>query len=166
MSLGHGHVFKAALCLLLVIGLGSCGGDLPNSAVSRHFAGRYAGTLSAGTAVPTVIRDRDVRVPDPTSSVPLLEQLRSAPAKSDPGGAYAGTTYDLTYGNELRSDWLVQSPNRWGRKPNDLTFYPLSRSCRPVAATPTAMAGPARPSGRREWSASATRMGWCCRCMT
>ena len=36
MSLGH--ALKAALCLLLVVGLGSCGGNLPNSAVSRHLA--------------------------------------------------------------------------------------------------------------------------------
>jgi len=122
-----GHALKAALCLLLVVGLGSCGGNLPNSAISRHLAGRYAGALSAGTAVPTVIRDRGIHVPDSMSAVPLLEQLRDALAKSDPGGAYAGITYDLTYGNELRSDWLVQSPNRWGRKATDFAFYPLSK---------------------------------------
>lgn len=122
-----GHVLKAALWLLLLAGLGSCGGSLPNSAVSRHLAGRYAGALSAGTAVPTVIRDRGIQVPDPTSPVPLLEQLRDALAKSDPGGTYAGITYDLTYGNALRNDWLVQSPNLWGRQATDLIFYPLSR---------------------------------------
>ena len=127
LSMSLGHALKAALCLLLVVGLGSCGGNLPNSAISRHLAGRYAGALSAGTAVPTVIRDRGIHVPDPTSAVPLLEQLRDALAKSDPGGAYAGITYDLTYGNELRSDWLVQSPNRWGRKATDFAFYPLSK---------------------------------------
>ena len=104
MSLGH--ALKAALCLLLVVGLGSCGGNLPNSAISRHLAGRYAGALSAGTAVPTVIRDRGIHVPDSMSAVPLLEQLRDALAKSDPGGAFAGITYDLTYGNALRSDWI------------------------------------------------------------
>jgi phosphatidylserine/phosphatidylglycerophosphate/cardiolipin synthase-like enzyme len=132
MSLGP--ILKAALCLLLGVGLGSCGGNLPNSAISRHLAGRYAGALSAGTAVPTVIRDRDIRAPDPTSAVPMLEQLRDALAKSDPGGTYAGITYDLTWGNELRHDWLVQSPNRWGRKPRDFPFYPLSKPL-PVCST-------------------------------
>ncbi len=107
--------------------LTSCGGNLPNSAVSRHLAGRYAGALSDSTAVPTVIRDRDIRVPDPTSPVPLLDQLRDALAKSDPSGAYAGITYDLTYGNELRTDWLVHSPNGWGRRPEELTFHPLGK---------------------------------------
>jgi hypothetical protein len=43
-------------------------------------------------------------------------------AASDPGGAYAGITRDLTYRSELRSDWLVQSPNHWGRKANNLMF--------------------------------------------
>jgi hypothetical protein len=70
---------------------------------------------------------RAIPIPDPASPVPMLEQLRDALAKSDPGGGYAGITYDLTDGNELRGDWLVQSPNRWGRKANDLTFYPLSK---------------------------------------
>lgn len=123
----RGHLLKAAFGLLALAALAACGGNLPNSAISRHLAGPYAGALSAGTAVPTVIRDRDIHVPDPASPVPLLEQLRDALAKSDPGGANAGITYDLTYGNELRGDWLVQTPNAWGRRPNTLAFYPLDR---------------------------------------
>src|SRR5438477_3571867 len=111
------HVLNVAGCLLL---LASCGGSLPNSAVSRHLAGRYAGALSAETALPTVIRDRGITVPDSSSAVPLLEQLRDALAKSDPAGAFAGVTYDLTYGNKLDRDWIVQSPNMWGRKSTDL----------------------------------------------
>src|SRR4051812_5611790 len=111
------HVLNVAACLLL---LASCGGNLPNSALSRHVAGRYAGALSAETAVPTVIRDRGIKAPDIASPVPLLEQLRDALAKSDPSGAFAGITYDLTYGNRLGRDWIVQSPDIWGRKSADV----------------------------------------------
>ena len=109
-----------ALGLLVGGGLVACSGNLPNSAVSRHLAGRYAGALSDSTAVPTVIRDRGIKVPDASSPVPLLEQLRAQLAKSDPGGAYAGITYDLTQGNTLPPDWIVQTPNAWGLKANAL----------------------------------------------
>jgi phosphatidylserine/phosphatidylglycerophosphate/cardiolipin synthase-like enzyme len=104
----------------LAIGLASCGGNLPNSAISRHLAGRYAGALSDSTAVPTVIRDRGIKVPDIASPEPLLDQLRAEVAKSDPAGAYAGITYDLTTGNTLPRDWIVQTPNMWGRHSADL----------------------------------------------
>jgi phosphatidylserine/phosphatidylglycerophosphate/cardiolipin synthase-like enzyme len=108
------------LAILPTIVLASCGGNLPNSAVSRHLAGRYAGALTDSTAVATVIRDRGIRPPDRSSAVPLLEQLRAELAKSDPGGAYAGITYDLTQGNRLGRDWIVQTPNIWGRKASEL----------------------------------------------
>src|SRR3954469_25180898 len=108
LSMSWAHVLKVAACLLL---LASCGGSLPNSAVSRHLAGRYAGALTDSTALATVIRDRHIRPPDLSSAVPVLEQLRAELAKSDPAGAYAGITYDLTRGNSLGRDWIVQTPN-------------------------------------------------------
>src|SRR4051794_38900184 len=104
LSMSWAHVLKVAACLLL---LASCGGSLPNSAVSRHLAGRYAGALSAETALPTVIRDRGIRVPDLSSPTPLLDQLYAELARSDPTGAFAGITYDLTSGNRLGRDWVV-----------------------------------------------------------
>src|SRR5512146_768005 len=55
---------RPVLLAMLAAALASCGGNLPNSAVSRHLAGRYAGALTDSTAVPTVIRDRDIKVPD------------------------------------------------------------------------------------------------------
>ena len=70
--------------------------------------------------MPTVIRDRGIKVPDITSTVPLLDQLGPELAKSDPGGAYAGITYDLTSGNTLPRDWIVQTPNIWGQKASAL----------------------------------------------
>src|SRR6185437_4102580 len=119
------HVSQAMSLRLLILAalaivLASCGGNLPNSAVSRHIAGRYAGALSDSTAVPTVIRDRGIKVPDITSTVPLLDQLGTELAKSDPGGAYAGITYDLTSGNTLPHDWIVQTPDIWGQKASAL----------------------------------------------
>ena len=109
----------AALGLAAAV-LAACGGNLPNSAVSRHLAGRYAGALTDSTALATVIHDRGIRPPDPASGVSLLEQLRAELAKSDPTGAFAGITYDLTLGNRLERDWIVQTPNLWGGKASDL----------------------------------------------
>ena len=110
----------AALGLLVAGGVAACGGSLPNSAVSRHLAGRYAGALTDSTALATVIRDRDIKVPDLSSRMPVLDQLRAELAKSDPGGAYAGITYDLTTGNTLPRGWIVHTPNMWGRHAADL----------------------------------------------
>jgi phosphatidylserine/phosphatidylglycerophosphate/cardiolipin synthase-like enzyme len=98
----------------------SCGGNLPNSVISRDLAGRYAGALTDSTALATVIREQGIRPPDPASDVPLLEQLRAGLAKSDPTGAYAGITYDLTRGNTLGRDWIVHTPNMWGFKASEL----------------------------------------------
>jgi hypothetical protein len=111
----------AALTMVLAQLLASCGGNLPNSAISRHLAGRYAGALTDSTAVATVIRDRGIRPPDLSSAEPILDQLRGELAKSDPTGAYAGITYDLTRGNRLGGDWIVHTPDdMWGRKASDL----------------------------------------------
>ena len=110
----------SVLAIMLAPLLASCGGNLPNSAVSRHLAGRYAGALTDSTALATVIHDRGIRPPDLSSAEPVLDQLRAELAKSDPAGAYAGITYDLTRGNRLGSDWIVHTPNMWGRKSADL----------------------------------------------
>ena len=103
----------------------ACSGSLPNSALPRHLAARFVGALTAATPLASVIRNRNLRPPDMQSTTPLLDQLADALAKSDPNGAYAGVTYDLTRGNKLSSDWMVQTPNRWGRAASDLPFYPL-----------------------------------------
>jgi phosphatidylserine/phosphatidylglycerophosphate/cardiolipin synthase-like enzyme len=131
------RVLVGALGALISVLLVACGGVLPNSAISRHQANRYAGALTAATPIATVIRDRGLHVPDQASSVPLLEQLRDQLARSDATGAFAGITYDLTYGNTLPRDWLVQSPNRWGRAASDLPFYPLAcKDCDPDLLLP------------------------------
>jgi phosphatidylserine/phosphatidylglycerophosphate/cardiolipin synthase-like enzyme len=126
------------LCLLLIAVLGSCSGLLPNSAVSRHMANRFEGAVSSATPVAKVIHDRGIRVPDEQSGVPLLEQLQAELAKSDVDGTFAGITYDLTHGNSLPRDWLVQTPANWGHKASDLRFYPLDcKGCDPDLRLPT-----------------------------
>jgi phosphatidylserine/phosphatidylglycerophosphate/cardiolipin synthase-like enzyme len=109
-----------ASCLLLIAVLGSCGGALPNSAISRHLAIRFKGAENYATPVAKVIHDRGLHVPDMQSGAPPLEQLQAELAKSDPDGTFAGVTYDLTSGNSLPRDWIVQTPNNWGRRANDL----------------------------------------------
>ncbi|WIM14088.1 hypothetical protein [Enhydrobacter sp.] len=115
----------ALLGLTFGIILAACGGVIPNTAIPRHLAVRYVGALDAATPIPTVIHDRGLHVPDPTSTVPLLEQLQEQLARSDVHHAFAGVTYDLTRGNRLSSDWIVQTPNWWGRHARDLPYYPL-----------------------------------------
>jgi phosphatidylserine/phosphatidylglycerophosphate/cardiolipin synthase-like enzyme len=132
MSLGR------TLCLLLIATLGSCSGVLPNSATPRHTANRFSGAIDAATPVAKVIHDRGIRVPDQQSGVPLLDQLREALAESDLDGAFAGITYDLTRGNALPRDWLVQTPDDWSRKAGDLRFYPLEcKDCDPDLLLPS-----------------------------
>lgn len=104
--------------------LGSCGGTLPNSAFSRHLVNhstdRYEGAENSATPVAKVIHDRGLHVPDMQSNVPPLEQLQAELARSDVSGAFAGITYDLTRGNRLPPDWIVQSPDIWGRRASEL----------------------------------------------
>jgi len=132
MSLGR------TLCLLLIAILGSCGGYLPNSATPRHVANRFAGAIDSAAPVGKVIHDRGIRVPDEQSDVPLLEQLYEELMKSDIDGAFAGITYDLTRGNTLPRDWVVVTPDDWGRKASDLRFYPLDcKGCDPELRLPS-----------------------------
>ncbi|MBS0221752.1 MAG: hypothetical protein JSR91_13515 [Proteobacteria bacterium] len=120
-----GKIFVVALICLFFGILAACSGMIPNTAIPRHLAMRFIGALDAATPVATVIHDRGIHVPDPTSNTPILEQLEAELARSDVHHAFAGVTYDLTQGNRLGRDWIVQSPSWWGRRAGDLTFYPL-----------------------------------------
>ncbi len=116
---------------LVLLGLlASCAGDLPNTVVSREQGERNHSALSSATQITDLVRDRGITIPDEDSPIPLLEQVRREVAKSDPSGTFAGITYDLTGGNRLPTDWLIQSPTRWGRRADDLPFYALDcKSC-------------------------------------
>ncbi len=121
-----GRILLLALGSLSLGVLAACGGMLPNSAISRHLARHYNSAMNAETPIAEVIRDRRIRTPDVLSGTPLLEQLYAELARSDESGAFAGITYDLTRGNRLAADWIVQSPNRWGTRARDLPFYPFT----------------------------------------
>ena len=124
------------LAAIVLVALGSCSGDLPNTAW-RGGPGERGYSAGATTPIVDLIRERDIRTPDQAAAVPLLEQVRRELAKSDPDGAFAGTTYDLTVGNRLPPGWLLQSPTRWGRRAADLPFYPLDcKGCEPDLLLP------------------------------
>lgn len=124
--------------LLLIAALASCSGDLPGGSVAEGQGERAYGLLTPSTALSSLIRDRGLEAPDPSRSEPLLRQLKRELAKSDPAGAYAGITYDLTRGNTLMADWLVQTPNRWGRKADDLTWFAMDcKDCEPDISLPS-----------------------------
>ena len=117
-------MFARILLLLVLAIVGSCSGDLPSSAVSDTQAERDFGLLRSSTSIVGLMKDRDLRPPDLSAPDPL-QQLQRELAKSDPTGAFAGITYDLTRGNSLAVDWLVQTPNRWGRRADDLTWFEM-----------------------------------------
>ncbi len=52
----------------------------------------------------------------PEGSTPLIEQTLPQLRKSDPGHRLQGTTYDLSKGNTLTANWLIQSPNAWDQR--------------------------------------------------
>ena len=123
--------------LSFVLLLGSCGGTLPNTALRRHEANEHY-KVNDATPLVALVRERHILPPDPSSPTPLLEQLDAELAKSDLSGRYKGVTYALTQGNVLGRDWIVQSPNNWGRKASDLKFFPLDcKDCDPDAALPS-----------------------------
>lgn len=117
-------MFARVMLLLILVAVGSCGGDLPSSSVGDGQAERAFGLLRSSTALVSLMRDRDIRSPDLSMPDPL-QQLERELAKSDPAGAFTGVTYDLTRGNTLTVDWLVQTPNRWGRRADDLTWFAM-----------------------------------------
>lgn len=123
--------------LALFAVLASCSGDLPSSSVPEGQGERAYGILTPTTALTSLIRDRGLRPPDPSKPEPVLQQLQLELAKSDPAGTYAGVTYDLTRGNGLLADWLVQTPNRWGRKSDDLPWFAMGcKDCEPDVSLP------------------------------
>lgn len=125
-----------SVLLLILILVGSCSGDLPSSSVGDGQAERAFGLLRSSTALVALMRDRDIRPPDLSAPDPL-QQLERELAKSDPTGAFAGVTYDLTRGNTLTVDWLVQTPNRWGRRADDLTWFAMGcKDCEPDISLP------------------------------
>lgn len=111
--------------LLLIAIMASCSGSLPGTSVPGHNARQYF-AINDSTPLIALIRQRNIESPTASSPTPILDQLTTEIAKSDEGGKFKGVTYELTRGNTLPRDWIVQSPNFWGRKADQLRFYPLS----------------------------------------
>lgn len=130
--------FRVLVLSTILVALGSCGGVLPSSSVPEGQGERAYGQITSSTALVSLVRDRAIRAPDPALPGTMLRQLQAELAKADPEGKYAGITYDLTEHNALPRDWLVQSPNRWGRAARDLPFYPLDcKSCEKDVSLPS-----------------------------
>ena len=121
---------------LLVLTLGSCSGYLPNTSLRRHEVGPHY-EMNDSTPLVVLMKAQQIRPPDQGAAVPLLDQLMAELEKSDRSGRYKGVTYDLTRGNVLGRDWIVQSPVNWGRRAADLKFYPLDcKDCDPDVLLP------------------------------
>lgn len=110
---------------VFALSLMGCTGHPPNTAVSAREAKQSNGDLREATPLTAIIRAQGVRPLDPSSPVPLLVQARAELEKTDPQYRYRGVTYNLTETNALDGDWIVQTPNRWGHRSTDLTYYPL-----------------------------------------
>jgi hypothetical protein len=131
-----GAMNRCAGVLLLAL-LSGCG-RLPNTAVPEDQAEQHFGAFNASTPIVTLVKRNGIRTPDPRSGVPLLDQTVRELRKSDPHRRFAGITYSLTRGNALEPDWLVQTPNAWGRRASDLPFYPLKcEDCDPDLRLPS-----------------------------
>jgi phosphatidylserine/phosphatidylglycerophosphate/cardiolipin synthase-like enzyme len=139
---------RTRIAVIGLIALAACSGDLPSTA--WHGGRGERGYSADGSSTPLVdlIREHDIRTPDATAAPSLLEQLRHELAKSDPNGAFAGFTYDLTYGNSLSPGWLVQSPGRWGQRATDLPLYPFDcRDCERDIGLPACRSDADCPNG-------------------
>ena len=127
---GRSFVF---LPLLLVV---SCSGHLPNTALRRHEATAYY-QVNDSTPLVALMRELHIEPPDLAAATPLLDQLQAELAKSDRSGRYNGVTYDLTRGNVLGNDWIVQTPDIWGRRATELKVFPLDcKNCEPDVLLP------------------------------
>jgi len=78
---------------------------------------------------------------DPASGTPLIKQALEEVEKTDPFRYFRGRTYRLTAGNRLPQDWLLQTPNIWGKRGADVPFFPLEcEGCDPDFRLPVCSA--------------------------
>src|ERR1700730_16487548 len=96
------------LMAILTASLGGCL-HLPNTATPESTTRSTPSTpVTEATPLTTLIKERGIAPLDRGAKLPLLEQTMVELSKSDRAGRYRGVTYDLTYGNKLDRDWLVQ----------------------------------------------------------
>jgi phosphatidylserine/phosphatidylglycerophosphate/cardiolipin synthase-like enzyme len=105
----------AQAMVLAAVALAACNGERPNTAVPEHEAAQKPGTLQQDTPLTAIIKAHDVRPIVSESPEGLLPQITRELSKTDPQRRYRGVTYNLTSGNALERDWIVQTPNLWGQ---------------------------------------------------
>jgi phosphatidylserine/phosphatidylglycerophosphate/cardiolipin synthase-like enzyme len=98
----------AAVCIL---GFVACSIAPPKDAV-RHTDG-----------LAEVVQRYGIRALDPAAPTPLLKQLVAELEKSDPRQHFHGRTYRLTGNNRLPADWLIQTPDVWGRRGAEVPVF-------------------------------------------
>jgi phosphatidylserine/phosphatidylglycerophosphate/cardiolipin synthase-like enzyme len=98
---------------------------VPDTAHPADATAPIRGPITTATPLADVIGKRHVQPLDPDAATPLLEQAMAELAKTDPKNRYRGVTYDLTKDNVLGPQWLVQTPNVWGRRSAKVGYYPL-----------------------------------------
>jgi phosphatidylserine/phosphatidylglycerophosphate/cardiolipin synthase-like enzyme len=99
---------------------------LPNSVATSPTTEATYGAADENTSLMTILRQDGIAPIDPASNSPVLDQTRDALAKSDPDGRFQGITYHLTHDNSFAKDWLVQTPDAWGRATRSLPIEPLN----------------------------------------
>jgi phosphatidylserine/phosphatidylglycerophosphate/cardiolipin synthase-like enzyme len=72
----------------------------------------------------TIARHYDIQPLDPQSKVPLVKQAAEQLEETDPLRRLRGTTYRLSYGNHLAADWIIQTPNVWGKRAAAVRYVP------------------------------------------
>lgn len=117
---------RTLAAILVVFLVGGCV-RLPGTAESANVPAPADGDITNATPLAAVIKARNVQPLDPASHTPLLDQAMAELAKTDTDEdeRYRGVTYDLSKDNVLDPQWLIQSPNVWGRSAAKLAFMPL-----------------------------------------
>lgn len=121
--------FRWLLAVPILLALAGCSGHPPNTAVPESKAIQSEGSLREAAPLAAIIKAQGIRPLDPGSATPLLDQAQLELEKTDPHRRYRGVTYDLTATNALDGNWIIQTPNRWGRHGTDLVYYPLTAPC-------------------------------------
>lgn len=113
MHLREMGIFAAAVLLFI----------LPGCLLRLPFEGAKGGPQG----LDGIARQFGVQPLDPASSVPLTKQALEEIEKTDPFRQLKETTYELTQGNHLPANWLIQTPDVWN-KPAAVVSY-ISPNC-------------------------------------
>jgi len=116
--------FRSLAVLLAALWMSGCV-HLPDTARSEGASDHSTGKITTATPLAEVIAKEHVQPLNPAAGTPLLDQAILELAKTDPENSYRGITYNLTKDNALGIDWLVQTPNIWGRRAASVGSFPL-----------------------------------------